>query len=131
MEIGGRFFFCMGGGNSVNKHMARKNLTYWEEEMPTAEEYEYAMKKLQEHKNAGKRIDYVLSHAPSLSAIELLGKNHGNDELVLNSFLQKVLEMVKEEYIMHYFGHLHADKRLDDIKARALWFDYVEITTEE
>jgi len=130
-EILGRYFFCMGGGNSVDKYMRRKDVSYWEEEMPTDEEYKYAADNLEKHIKSGKKIDYILSHTAPLSGLAYLGKDHGREEYPLNNFLEYVREQVKDEYTMHYFGHLHIDKEMPTIKQRALWFDYVELELTE
>jgi len=130
-ELAGKFFYCMGGGNSVDRYMRRKDISYWEEEMPTDGEYKYAADTLDSHRKKGKKIDYILSHTAPLSGLAYLGKNHGQEEWPLNNFLEYVRETVKDEYTMHFYGHLHVDKELPSIKQRALWFDYVEILLEE
>lgn len=37
-ELAGKSFYCMGGGNSIDKYMRRENISWWKEEMPTDEE---------------------------------------------------------------------------------------------
>jgi len=126
-ELSDKSFFCMGGGNSVDKYMRRKDISYWEEEMPTDEEYKYAADKLDLYRKDGNKIDYILSHTAPLSGLAYLGKDHGMEEYPLNNFLEYVRETIKDEYNMCFFGHLHIDKELPSIKQRVLWFDYVEI----
>lgn len=129
-EIGGKSFFCMSGGNSVDKYMRVENATWWKDEMPTDDEYRYAAENLAEYRKSGKRIDYVISHTAPLSGLHFLGKTHGESEKPLNNFLEYVRELLRDECIMHYYGHLHMDKEMEAIRQRVLWFDYVEIELE-
>lgn len=126
-ELGGKSFFCMSGGNSVDRYMRRENVSWWADEMPEDKEYKYAADNIENFRKSGKKIDYILSHTAPLSGLAYLGKNHGREELPLNNFLEYVRETVADEYTMHYYGHLHLDKEMPVIKQRVLWFDYVEL----
>ena len=99
--------------------------------MPTYEEYDYARNNLEKYRASGKKIDYIISHTAPLSGLTYLCKNHGIDEVALNDFLEEVRGMVMDDYIMHFFGHLHIDREMPILKQRALWFDYVEIPLED
>lgn len=129
-ELGGKSFFCMSGGNSVDRYMRRENISWWKDEMPTDEEYKYAAENLKKYRANGKKIDYIISHTAPLSGLTYLGKDHGKEEYPLNNFLEYIRETVIDEYTMHFYGHLHIDKELPTIKQRALWFDYVELLLE-
>lgn len=129
-EIGGKSFFCMSGGNSIDKYMRMANVSWWKDEMPTDEEYKHSRENLERYRADGKKIDYIISHTAPLSGLECLGKNHGQEEYPLNNFLEYIRKTVMDEYTMHFYGHLHIDKELPIIKQRALWFDYVEIMLE-
>ena len=129
--IGGKSFFAMSGGYSVDKDMRREDYSWWRDEMPTDADYKYALENIEKHRNSGGKIDYVISHTAPLSGLEILGKNHGLEEMPLNNFLEYVRELLKGECITHYYGHLHVDKDMPYINQRALWFDYEVLSLEE
>lgn len=125
--IADKNFFCMGGGNSIDQYMRKENISWWKAEMPTDEEYKYAADNIEKYRANGGKIDYIISHTAPLSGLAYLRKEHGAEERPLNNFLEYVRETVADEYIMHFFGHLHIDKEMPSIKQRALFFDYVEL----
>jgi len=108
--INNKTFFTMGGGFSIDKLYRRENVSWWEREMPSKEEYTkgYNILKKYDHK-----VDYVLSHTCSglefneLSRIysSLSIKISGEEEL--RDFLNYVV--LKVDYSHHYFGHFHID----------------------
>lgn len=128
--LGGKNFFCMGGGYSVDRYMRRRDVSYWEEEMPTDDEYKYAVENLANFRKDGKKIDYIISHTAPESGLLYLSKRHGIEELPLNNFLEYIGQLLRDEYKTHFFGHLHIDKDIAILKQRALWFDYVEINLD-
>ena len=130
-KIADKSFFCMSGGNSVDRYMRRENISWWKDEMPTDEEYKYAADNIDTYRENGGKIDYVVSHTAPLSGLAYLGRDHGREELPLNNFLEYVREKLKDECQMHFFGHLHIDRELPTINQRALWFDYVELMLDE
>lgn len=130
-ELGGKSFFCMSGGNSVDRYMRREHISWWKEEMPTDAEYKYAAENLDKYRKSGKKIDYILSHTAPLSGLKYLGKDHGQEELPLNNFLEYVREIVADEYTMHFYGHLHLDKEMPALKQHVLWYDYVELCLKD
>ena len=117
----------MGGGYSIDRYMRRKNYSYWEEEMPVDDEYKYATENITKYRKDGNKIEYIISHTAPLSGLAYLGKNHGVDEKPLNNYLEYINELLSEEKIMHFYGHLHMEKELPSIKQQVLWFKYVEI----
>ncbi|MBP3448742.1 MAG: metallophosphoesterase [Clostridia bacterium] len=126
-ELGTKAFFCMGGGYSIDCYMRQKDVSWWEEEMPTDAEYRHAADNLEAYRTEGKKIDYILSHTAPLSGLRYLKKDHGAEEYPLNNFLEYVQETLGEEYTCHYFGHLHVDEVIPFHRMRALWFDYEEL----
>jgi len=130
-KIGNKTFFAMSGGNSIDRYMRRENISWWKDEMPTDDEYKYAAQNIEDYRKNGGRIDYVLSHTAPLSGLAYLGKDHGYDERPLNNFLEYVREILRNECIMHFYGHLHLDREMPAINQRVLWFDYVELKLEE
>ena len=53
------------------KYMYRvRNLSWWEEELPTEEEMQHGLDILKQHDN---KVDYLLTHSPSTSELILMG----------------------------------------------------------
>ena len=131
-KIGNKAFFTMSGGYSVDGYMRRENISWWKDEMPTADEYAYADRNIENFRKNGGKINYVISHTAPLSGLVYLRKDHGIDERPLNYYLEyNVRRVLGDECEMHFYGHLHIDKEMPAINQRALWFDYVELCIEE
>ena len=112
-EIDGKRIWTFGGGYSLDKEFRVPGISWWQEEMPSIAEYDYAMENLEKH---GYQVDYILTHTASICAIEYMShlgeqiKNNVKEERVLNHFLQWVEENVG--YQKWYFGHFHIDREL-------------------
>lgn len=109
--IEGKTIFTFGGGYSIDKYRRQENVSWWPQEMPSAEEYNNAEKNLQK---VDYQVDYIITHtAPSesiyyLSAILSLGiKKDVIEEQPLNTFLDHIQQRVT--YKHWYFGHFHVD----------------------
>ena len=103
-EIEGKSFFALGGAYSIDKRMRQENITWWEHEMPSQDEYDESIKNLAEH---GNKVNYILSHtAPSETLVKLYIRNIA-EELQLNTFLDYVRDIVVYDH--WYFGHFHND----------------------
>ena len=109
--IKGKTIFTFGGGYSIDKYRRQENVSWWPQEMPSAEEYNNAEKNLQK---VDYQVDYIITHtAPSesiyyLSAILNLGiKKDVIEEQPLNTFLDHIQQRVSYRY--WYFGHFHVD----------------------
>lgn len=85
-----------------------RHLTWWEEEMPSAEEYEEGLRCLEKnHWNC----DYILTHcAPSSIQAALSGGGMKPDELT--GYLEGIRNRCS--YKGWYFGHYHWDEAVDD-----------------
>ena len=77
--------------------------SWWQEELPSREEYLEARKNLDK---AGWNVDYIVTHcAPTSIQNELLGTWPRPDELT--DFLEEVRQRCRFRY--HFFGHYHGD----------------------
>ena len=83
-----------------------KNISWWEEEMPTKEAMDHGWANLE--KNDFK-VDYIITHSPSSSQAVLLGSGKID---ALEEFLEEV--RVKTEYKIWIFGHMHEDRRINE-----------------
>lgn len=92
--------------------MRKLNFSYWQEEIPTSEEYHKAVKNLELHNNY---VDIVISHTAPREIIRRMGKYPDAHDIELTGFLEWVMYQVK-------FQHWHIDKNTDD-KFTAVYFD--------
>lgn len=119
--IGDRTFFTMGGAQSVDRAWRIENCSWWEEEMPSEEEYKIALTNLDKY---NWKVDYVLTHCCGSNLLYRLVTHHRNRDS-LTDFLKDLDNRL--DYRMWYFGHHHTD-RMVDAKHRALYLDVLEIT---
>lgn len=133
-DINGKRIFTMGGARSHDisdgildlfdvdlakkikrlddacKFMYRINhLSWWEQEMPSKEEYNEARRNLE---RVGWKVDTIITHCAPDSAQAILG--HGMYEPdELTHFLQEVYERCNFKH--WYFGHYHDDRDLNEM----------------
>lgn len=89
--------------NRQGKRMYRVNhVSWWKEEMPSADEYEEGMANLKKHNY---QVDFVLSHDAPTYLKRQMGVYENN---TLTDYLQNVYQMT--ECKRWYFGHMHTDK---------------------
>ena len=132
-NIDGKTFFTMGGASSNDikdgildrnssdfkdklkrlrrlkkKHYRIVNESWWEDELPSNEEIEAAMSKLE---SIGNKVDYIITHCCSSEVEELIGcKNHDR----LTDFFNYIERFV--DFKRWYFGHNHQDVTMYDEK---------------
>lgn len=102
-------FFVMGGGESDDRDMREPGVSWWEEEMPNAEEIKNAEDNL---KNANYNVNYILSYEAPAVAKDFL-KLHLKEAAKispLNTYLQDLTKNV--DYYHWYFGSLHTDLQI-------------------
>lgn len=102
-------FFVMGGGESDDHDMREPGISWWEEEMPSAEEIKNAEDNL---KFNDFKVNYILTYeAPAMAKDFLnLHTNQASAMSPLNTYLQELMKNV--EYYHWYFGSLHTDKEI-------------------
>ena len=111
-EIAGRRFLCFGGALSVDKAYRIPGLSWWAREIPSEEEFSYAMRNAHDFIAAGGRIDAVLSHTAPGFAMKFLkeylwcGKSTRDKT---SEYLERIFELVRPA--RWYFGHFHGDKK--------------------
>lgn len=106
--------FVMGGGYSIDKYRRTEGVSWWQDEMPSEEEYNNARMNLE---RVGNHVDYIITHtAPSetvyyLSTLRSLGiKNDVVQEQPLTSFFDEIQR--NAAYKHWFFGHFHVDMEL-------------------
>lgn len=97
-----------------------KDLTWWEEELPTDQEMQHGLDKLKENNNV---VDYIITHSPPASVIALLGQG-----LYEQDILTKYLENIRAEteYKYWFMGHMHVNRAIND-KDMILYEQIVQI----
>lgn len=96
-----------------------KNLSWWEEEMPSKAEYDLGIQHLKE---CNYQVDYIITHEAPTAIVQCMIA--GAEPDALTKFLQKLDHKVT--YSKWFFGHYHADRLVDD-KHRCLYKDVIEI----
>lgn len=120
----GKTFFVMGGGESDDVQMREEGASWWEAELPNAEEMKNGVDNLQ---STEKSINYVLTYEPPTSAKDIL-KQRTNQNLIitpLNTYLQEL--MLNVDYMHWYFGSLHLDLKISK-KMTAVFNEIIQIS---
>ena len=92
------------------KYMYRvKDLSWWEEELPTDEEMQHGINVLKENNNM---VDFIITHSPSTSELYLMSGNNLYEPDVLTNYLEDI--KVTTKYKRHLFGHMHINKAIND-----------------
>lgn len=121
-NIDGYRIFTMGGAASADRIYRKEGVSWWQEEMPSKEEYQEAISNLE---RADWKVDYVITHTAADNVINRI--NPMNQQNALTSFLL-ILEK-KLEYRHWYFGHFHGDRQLDE-KHTMLYQSIIPISGE-
>lgn len=123
LEINRKKIFCFGGAFSIDRSYRQLNISYWNEEIPSENEYKNGIENLE---RCNFQIDFVISHTCPFDMISHLGSRHSvPEEYPLQKYLQWVIENTKQ-LTCWYFGHWHIDKELPQ-KCRAIYLDVVEM----
>jgi predicted phosphohydrolase len=108
-------FLVMGGAYSTDKAFRLKyQATYGEriwfpQELPTAEEYQRAIRNLKEHNN---KVDYIVTHtAPRTIIPRITGSAPALGDLELTGFFDWIYHEI--QFTQWFFGHFHEDKTIN------------------
>ena len=112
-DFGGMKTWCFGGGISIDKILRREGNSWWAEEEPSKEEYEYGISQLEAN---GWRVDIVLTHAAPTRALNalnlkpLLARDLGYEPNLydpLSPYFDKIAGRL--DFDSWVFGHYHKD----------------------
>ncbi|MCC8072585.1 MAG: metallophosphoesterase [Clostridiales bacterium] len=119
----GKTFFVMGGGESDDADMRSKNVSWWESELPSAEELKNGVSNLKE---TDKNINYILTYEAPTIAKDILRQRTNRDILItpLNTYLQELMQNV--DYMHWYFGSLHLDLNISK-KMTAVFNEIIQV----
>ena len=119
--IEGKKFFTMGGAYSIDRYMRKRDVSYWEAELPVSSEYREASDNL---KANGMKVDYIITHTAPREIIRRMGHSPDVHDMELTGFLEWV--MYDCSFRHWYFGHWHEDRTIGE-NFTALYFDTAEI----
>ena len=89
-----------------NKMFRIKDLTWWEQELPTQEEMDNGLLNLAKH---GNKVDFIISHCASSSVASVFSAGLYKPD-ILTDYLEKVCTITDFEH--HFFGHYHDNCRI-------------------
>ena len=124
-EIGGHTIFTMGGATSVDRAYRVPDVSWWEEELPSEEEYHIAEENL---KRYDYHVDYLITHCCSIPQLQRLTiHNRSINGIIMDTLTEFLGELeYKLTYKQWFYGHHHMDVQVDDLH-RCLYQDVVEI----
>ncbi len=124
--IEGKKYFTMGGAYSIDRGWRKKDVSYWDAEIPNDDEYKEASDTV--FKN-NKKFDYIITHTAPREIIMRLGYYPRCHDMELTGYLEWI--MYECEFERWFFGHFHEDESLIDGKFRALYYDVEKIGDDE
>ncbi len=107
LTIDNKSFFVMGGASSHDREYRREHISWWKEEMPTAEEMQRGIDALEAN---SRTVDYVISHCAPSSVQRLISCCCEEDPLV--QFFERISSELN--FKKWFFGHYHIDKQLTE-----------------
>jgi DNA repair exonuclease SbcCD nuclease subunit len=124
--IENKTFFTFGGAKSVDRYRRTEGVDWFPEEETNYAEITYALDYLVMHKN---KVDYILTHDCSQSALEYLAKIYRFYPEITshNKFFEEIKNII--DFKMWYFGHHHKDIVIKGDKERCLYNEIVELET--
>lgn len=99
--------FAFGGGESADKEFRLEQGLWWEEEMPTLEQMQNGIQKL-ERENL--KVDYIVTHEPPARALRALSGYRNDSGNALDAFFEEIAREVS--YQKWFFGSAHQDKQV-------------------
>lgn len=106
--VNGRKFFCFGGALSSDRDISSLGTSYWKQELPTHEEYEYGFNQIDKY---NRKFDYILTHTcPKSIIIDIIHRTN-DTEVRFNDPVAKYLDEIYNlvEFKEWHFGHFHTD----------------------
>lgn len=103
-NLQGYRFFAFGGGQTKELDIRRESKTWYEEELPSADEVKDAVLNI---KKVGNSLDYIITHEPPATMKEFLGF-----EVNQISHMHTFFDAVKNDctFKMWFFGKAHINK---------------------
>ena len=122
LTLNNQTFFFQGGAHSIDKAYRTLGISYWEEEIPSYQEFQHAAANLQKYND---KIDYIISHTGPNSLVHHLFPYEDATDPVTN-FLEKYVNDCVE-FKRWFLGHFHIDRSYENQKYNILYNDIIEL----
>lgn len=119
-DINNKLFFAFGGAHSIDKNWRILNISWWEREEASKEEYNHAINNLTKYNN---NVDYIITHDIPLDVYKYLGYTYSKNGIT-PQYLHDFYHLATFKY--WYAGHHHMDTKLTD-KVEVLYDEIKEI----
>lgn len=100
-------FFTMGGASSIDREFRREGISWWPQEIPTADDFAEGLDNLEKY---NWEVDYILTHTTSRTIMDKMG--YVKEQNTLNTYLNILDNMIT--YKKWFFGHFHSDEIIDE-----------------
>lgn len=115
-NIDNKSIFTFGGADSIDKKYRILNISYWNEEIPSLIEYDYALNNLNKVNNT---VDYIITHTGPERLI--LSRSLMVDPFMKSKIKDPTCSMLENIYNQIYFrewwcGHFHTELKYDTYK---------------
>ncbi len=121
--IAGSTFFVMGGATSWDIWHRLIDVSWWEDEIPTHQEFDFGLENMQ---NRGWNVDYIVTHTMPCTCMPMFGFDttyKNGMKCPVTGYLEHIAR--NAEYKDWYFGHFHDD--LDRGKFHLLYDRIVQV----
>lgn len=113
-DFAGLKFWMFGGATSIDKDWRIEGISWWRQEIPSYKEMQFGLDNLKDHNY---KVDYIITHTIPNEIIRYYAINKMSDDFTVklsvncpvSTFLDNVLDAMKEKYIQWYAGHFHCD----------------------
>lgn len=120
-NLNGHSIFVMGGATSLDKTYRKEGKSWWPQEIPSYQEFEYASNNLKKHDF---KVDTIVSHCAPNSIIDATYKFLPFHDSVTNYLEKFVNENVA--FQNWFIGHYHTDRTIYN-KFHILYDDFIEL----
>lgn len=105
--IAGKQYMVFGGGESLDKDIRKQGVSYWNEEIPSKEDWNNVRVNLNKYNNY---VDYVLTYTPPSADLRIIGAELGTNLGKGNNISQN-LQLLSEgiKYKKWYHSYYHLD----------------------
>ena len=115
-------FFAMGGAFSDGRIEANKGRIWWDDEIPSAEEFDTAVYNLKKHDY---KVDYVITHTAPKTMIHRMRREFHHEEDRLTEFLEWIFRDCSYKY--WFCGHFHFDETFEEYKFHVMNRNVIKI----
>lgn len=112
-RIDEKSFFTFGGAYSDDRMWRVPGKTWFDEELPSKEEYAEARRVLEKHNY---KVDYIITHTGPHNIITGMNIDCHDAALEQIDFFQQIAEMT--DFKEWYFGHFHKDVDIENFHCR-------------